>query len=174
MTSPVTCYLGKGIWQWSCGSLGISASAAHWHSSRSRRTAKGRAKRAPLSSLQQKMCAPLSGKCLWKSSEPRATEVNSNYQVLWAAPDSAGRQQASSEDSCGSVKRGGQTERDGHVRLRFGAAGDAGLCGSVAVRFNHNCLTTVVDHVHCTAAHRELRAGPVGDLRSPGRWWHGV
>lgn len=135
---------------------------------------KGEGRTGPLSSLQQKMCAPLSGKCLWKSSESIAAAVNSNYQVLWAASDSAGHQRASSEDSCGSVRRWGQRKRDGHVLLRLGAAGDAGLCGSVAVRFNHNYLTTVVDHVHCSAACRELRAGPVGDLCSPGCWWHGV
>lgn len=67
-----------------------------------------------------------------------------------------------------------EREKDGHMRLRFGAAGDAVVCRSVAVRFSHHYLTTVADHVHCAAANRELRAGPVGDMRGAGCRGYGV
>lgn len=52
--------------------ISASAPAAHWHSSESRRTTKGRAMRAPLSLQQQKMCAPLSGNCLRTNSKPQS------------------------------------------------------------------------------------------------------
>lgn len=64
----------KSIWNGLVKIVAISASApaAHWHSSESRRTTKGRAMRAPLSLQQQKMCAPLSGNCLRTNSKPQS------------------------------------------------------------------------------------------------------